>query len=177
MSRIRIIGGRWRSRLLPVAGVPCLRPTPDAVRERLFNWLGQDLSGQHCLDLFAGSGVLGFEAASRGAESVTLVERDARAFARLRDAIDQLPAPEVKLVRGDALTFVLDPPRKFDVLFLDPPYGLGLLDRLAPHLDALAAEGAVIYCEAEHPVPLLGDFRMTREGQAGQVHYQLLERT
>lgn len=177
MSRIRIIGGRWRSRLLPVAGVPGLRPTPDAVRERLFNWLGQNLSGQHCLDLFAGTGVLGFEAASRGAESVTLVERDARAFARLREAIDQLPAPQVELVRGDALTFVLDPPRKFDVLFLDPPYGHGLLDRLAPHLDALAAEGAVIYCEAEHPVPMLGNFRMTREGQAGQVHYQLLERT
>lgn len=177
MSRIRIIGGRWRSRLLPVAGVPGLRPTPDAVRERLFNWLGQDLSGQHCLDLFAGTGVLGFEAASRGAESVTLVERDARAFGRLRDAVAQLPAPEVELVRGNALTFVLDPPRQFDVLFLDPPYGQGLLGRLIPHLDALAAEGAVIYCEAEHPVPLLGDFRKTREGQAGQVHYQLLERT
>jgi 16S rRNA (guanine(966)-N(2))-methyltransferase RsmD len=176
MSRIRIIGGQWRSRLLPVAAVPGLRPTPDSVRERLFNWLGQDLDGLHCLDLFAGTGVLGFEAASRGAASVTLVERDARAFERLREAAVLLSAPQVVPVRGDALKFALNPPRRFDVLFLDPPYGQGLLDRLVPHLSSLATDGAVIYCEAEHPVSALADFRMTREGRAGQVHYQLLER-
>jgi 16S rRNA (guanine966-N2)-methyltransferase len=175
MSRIRIIGGQWRSRLLPVASVTGLRPTPDAVRERLFNWLGQDLRGMHCLDLFAGTGVLGFEAASRGAESVTLVERDARAFSRLREAVDQLPAPQVRLHRGDALEFAAHPPQRFDVLFLDPPYGLGLLGKLVTHLPGLVADDAVIYCEAEHAVPELGDFRATREGRAGQVHYQLLE--
>jgi 16S rRNA (guanine(966)-N(2))-methyltransferase RsmD len=176
MSRIRIIGGQWRSRLLPVAGVPGLRPTPDSVRERLFNWLGQDLDGLHCLDLFAGTGVLGFEAASRGAASVTLVERDVRAFARLREAVELLPAPQVRLVRGDALEFAAHSPQRFDVIFLDPPYGHGLLDKLQAQLGRLAADGALIYCEAEHPVPVLGDFRATREGRAGQVHYQLLER-
>lgn len=176
MSRIRIIGGQWRSRLLPVATVPGLRPTPDSVRERLFNWLGQDLTDLHCLDLFAGTGVLGFEAASRGAASVTLVERDPRAFGYLREAAASLPAPQVRLVRSDALTFASHPPRRFDILFLDPPYGHGLLDRLAPHLLALASDDAVVYCEAEHPVPVLGDFHVTREGRAGQVHYQLLER-
>lgn len=176
MSRIRIIGGQWRSRLLSVAAVPGLRPTPDSVRERLFNWLGQDLDGLHCLDLFAGTGVLGFEAASRGAASVTLVERDARAFDRLREAVVLLSAPQIVPVRGDALKFVLNPPRRFDVLFLDPPYGCGLLDKLVPYLSSLAADDAVIYCEAEHPVLALADFRMTREGRAGQVHYQLLER-
>ena len=177
MSRIRIIGGQWRSRLLPVAAVPGLRPTPDSVRERLFNWLGQDLDGLHCLDLFAGTGVLGFEAASRGAASVTLVERDPRAFGRLREAVDLLPAPQVRLVRGDALEFAAHPPQRFDVLFLDPPYGKGLLDRVRPHLSGLLTDDAVIYCEAEQPVAELGDFRATREGRAGQVHYQLLERS
>ncbi|WP_374339115.1 16S rRNA (guanine(966)-N(2))-methyltransferase RsmD [Methyloversatilis sp.] len=177
MSRIRIIGGQWRSRLLPVASVPGLRPTPDSVRERLFNWLGQELDGLHCLDLFAGTGVLGFEAASRGAESVTLVERDARAFGKLREAAELLPAPRVRLVRGDALEFAAHPPRRFDVLFLDPPYGKGLLERVLPHLPQLLSGDAVIYCEAEQPVPQLGDFRATREGRAGQVHYQLLERS
>jgi 16S rRNA (guanine(966)-N(2))-methyltransferase RsmD len=177
MSRIRIIGGEWRRRLLPVAAVPGLRPTPDSVRERLFNWLGQDLTGLHCLDLFAGTGVLGFEAASRGAESVTMVERDPRAFDRLREAVAQLPALQVGLVRGDALEFAARPPRRFDVLFLDPPYGRGLLDKLVPHLAGLADDEAVIYCEAEYPVPVLGDFRASREGRAGQVHYQLLERS
>ncbi len=177
MSRIRIIGGEWRRRLLPVAAVPGLRPTPDSVRERLFNWLGQDLTGLHCLDLFAGTGVLGFEAASRGAESVTMVERDPRAFERLREAVEQLPAPQVGLVRGDALEFATRPPRRFDVLFLDPPYGRGLLEKLVPHLAGLAADDAVIYCEAEYPVPALGGFRASRDGRAGQVHYQLLERS
>ena len=177
MSRIRIIGGQWRSRLLPVAAVPSLRPTPDSVRERLFNWLGQDLNGLNCLDLFAGTGVLGFEAASRGAESVTLVERDARAFGKLREAVELLPAPQVRLVRGDALEFAAQPPQRFDVLFLDPPYGKGLLDRVVPHLPHLLTDDAVIYCEAEQPVPALGDYRATREGRAGQVHYQLLERS
>ncbi len=176
MSRIRIIGGQWRRRLLPVAAVPGLRPTPDSVRERLFNWLGQDLTGLHCLDLFAGTGVLGFEAASRGAASVTMVEKDARAFVRLQEAVAELPAPQVGLVRGDALEFASHPPRRFDVIFLDPPYGRGLLEKLVPHLPQLAADEAVIYCEAERPMPGLGAFRATREGRAGQVHYQLLER-
>ena len=176
MSRIRIIGGQWRSRLLPVAGVPGLRPTPDSVRERLFNWLGQDLEGLNCLDLFAGTGVLGFEAASRGAASVTVVERDARAFARLREAVELLPAPQVRLVRGDALEFAAHSPQRFDVIFLDPPFGSDLLDRAWPGLDAVLAADGVVYVESGAAFAAPPGWRALRQAQAGGVCYQLLAR-
>ena len=103
MSRVRIVGGQWRSRLLDVASVPGLRPTPDRVRETLFNWLGQDLDGHACLDLFAGTGILGFEAASRGAARVVLDEHDARALDALHKAAKTRQAPLVEIVRGDAV--------------------------------------------------------------------------
>src|SRR5512140_458162 len=106
MSRVRITGGEWRSRRVLVVDAQGLRPTPDSVRETLFNWLGQDLAGLDCLDLFAGSGVLGFEAASRGAASVTQVERDPRAFAALRDNAAAFGCDRLKLVRADALEFI-----------------------------------------------------------------------
>ena len=122
MSRVRIVGGEWRSRLLDVTSVPGLRPTPDRVRETLFNWLGQDLDGQACLDLFAGTGILGFEAASRGAASVLMVERDARALDALHKAAKTLQAAQVEIVRGDAVRFVQTTPQTFDGVFLDPPY-------------------------------------------------------
>lgn len=175
MSRIRIIGGAWRSRLLPVAHVPGLRPTPDSVRERLFNWLGQDLDGLHCLDLFAGTGVLGFEAASRGAACVTLVERDRRAFAQIEHAAQALGASQVRRVKADALEFAAAHAGPVDLLFLDPPYGRGLLQKVEPMLDRFMATHGLIYCEAEAPVPRLGRWTCCRSGQAGQVFYQLLE--
>lgn len=179
MSRIRITGGEWRSRLVNVADAPGLRPTPDRVRVTLFNWLGQDLAGLHCLDLFAGSGILGFEAASRGAAGVTQIEQDQRIFAVLRQNAGALGADRLELVRTDALKFAVSAAgqgRRYDLLFLDPPYRQGWLERVAPHLAALANPGMRIYAEAEHALEALGDWRTVKRGKAGQVFYHLLER-
>lgn len=173
MSRIRITGGTHRSRLIQVAEVGGLRPTPDRVRETLFNWLGQDLSGWRCLDLFAGSGILGFEAASRGAEEVVLVERDARALQTLKSHLAALGLPQVRVAGSDALKFISA--NKFDLIFLDPPYHKGWLEKIEPLLSNWAAPDARLYVEAEHQLDALGDWRTVKRGQAGQVHFHLLE--
>jgi 16S rRNA (guanine(966)-N(2))-methyltransferase RsmD len=176
MARIRITGGEWRSRLIQVADAEGLRPTPDRVRETLFNWLGQDLTGLACLDLFAGSGILGFEAASRGAAHVTLVERNRRVFEQLRRNADVFGCARLELVCGDAVKFAPLSARRYDLVFLDPPYHRGWLDQVAPLLEGWAAPAARIYAEAEHRLERLGAWRMVREGQAGQVYFHLLER-
>ncbi|MBK8120690.1 MAG: 16S rRNA (guanine(966)-N(2))-methyltransferase RsmD [Sulfuritalea sp.] len=176
MSRIRITGGEWRSRLVQVPDAPGLRPTPDRVRETLFNWLGQDLKGLRCLDLFAGSGILGFEAASRGAEHVAMVECSRRAFAALRKHAAGFECPRLELFCCDALNFAPASGRRFDLVFLDPPYGLGWLARIEPRLDALVAPDARLYAEAERPLERLGRWSVVRQGRAGQVFFHLLER-
>jgi 16S rRNA (guanine966-N2)-methyltransferase len=178
MSRVRVTGGEWRSRLVEVTDAQGLRPTPDRVRETLFNWLGQDLTGLDCLDLFAGSGILGFEAASRGAAHVVQIERDQRVFATLRENAAMFRCERLELVRADALEFVASSTRmgrKFDLVFLDPPYRQQLLERIAPHLEGLAKPGMRIYAEAEHALDELGAWRTVKRGKAGQVFYHLLE--
>ncbi|MCX7175034.1 MAG: 16S rRNA (guanine(966)-N(2))-methyltransferase RsmD [Proteobacteria bacterium] len=176
MSRIRITGGEWRSRLVKVADSPKeLRPTPDRVRVTLFNWLGQDLTGLSCLDLFAGSGVLGFEAASRGAELVTLIEQDQEAYAILRQNAQALGGQKLELLRTDAVKFANSTARRYDLIFLDPPFRLAWIERIAPLLPRLANPGARLYIEAEHAVEALGDWRSVKQNRAGQVFYQLLE--
>lgn len=176
MARIRIGGGEWRSRLIDVADrIPGLRPTPDRVRVTLFNWLGQDLTGLDCLDLFAGSGVLGFEAASRGAARVTLVERDPAAFTALERNARQLGGTQLELIRADAIKFAASAARRYDLVFLDPPYHQGWLERVAPLLPSLTQSGARLYVESGDPVVALGAWRSVRSGRAGQVFYQLLE--
>ncbi len=175
MSRIRITGGEWRSRLIQVPDAPGLRPTPDRVRETLFNWLGQDLSGLDVLDLFAGSGILGFEAASRGAARVALVERSRTVFAALRKHAAGFACPRLELFCCDALEFAPPSGRRFDLLFLDPPYGQGWLARVESRLDLLAAPGARLYAEAEMPLTALGRWSVTKQGRAGQVFFHLLE--
>jgi 16S rRNA (guanine966-N2)-methyltransferase len=177
VSRVRIVGGQWRSRLLEVAAVPGLRPTPDRVRETLFNWLGQDLDGQHCLDLFAGSGILGFEAASRGAAGVVLVERDTRALDALHNAAKTLQAAQVEIVRGDAVRFAQTTLRSFDGLFLDPPYNQGWLERVLPWMDKLVRPQGWLYVEAEAVVSSLGAWHAVKQGRAGQVHFHLMRRS
>ncbi len=175
-SQVRVIGGRHRGRKLPVADAPGLRPTPDRVRETLFNWLGQNLAGWHCLDLFAGSGALGFEAVSRGAASVTLVEQAPRVAKSLQAAATLLNEPGVQVVCADALAYLARPAAEpLDLVFLDPPYGQGWLDRiimpLLPHL----ADGARLYMESEQPLsaqPAPG-LSCIKQGKAGQVHYHL----
>lgn len=175
-SQVRVIGGRHRGRNLPVADAPGLRPTPDRVRETLFNWLGQNLAGWHCLDLFAGSGALGFEAVSRGAASVTLVEQAPRVAKSLQAAATLLNEPGVQVVCADALAYLARPAAEpLDLVFLDPPYGQGWLDRiimpLLPHL----ADGARLYMESEQPLPAqpAPGLSCVKQGKAGQVHYHL----
>lgn len=173
MSRIRIVGGEWRSRLIDVSTVKGLRPTPDRVRETLFNWLGQDLRGKCCLDLFAGSGALGFEAASRGADKVTMVEQDAVAFTALQGNAKTLQAVRVQLVRGDALKFVRSAGPSHDVVFLDPPYRAGWVEKMAPLLPGLLTEDGVVYVEAEHEIENIERLTRIKQGRAGQVYYSL----
>jgi 16S rRNA (guanine966-N2)-methyltransferase len=175
-NAVRIIGGEWRRSLLRFPDLPDLRPTPDRVRETVFNWLGQDLGGKTCLDLFAGSGALGFEAASRGAEQVTLVETDAHAHAALVENARRLKAAAVRVERIDALEFLSRGAILFDVVFLDPPFrrgaGADLIGRVAKRL----AEGGTVYLESDAPFAEAAGWEAYRRGRAGKVYYQLLRR-
>lgn len=174
-GKIRIIGGTHRGRKLAVLDRPGLRPTPDRVRETLFNWLGQRLDGLACLDLFAGSGALGFEAASRGAARVVMVESDREAFAALEQAKAALGAREVELVRGDALGYVRRTEARFDVVFLDPPFGQNALPALLQELAPRLAPGARVYVEAPAALAAHAPWEALRSARAGNVSYQLLQ--
>ena len=171
---LRIVGGKYRSRVLRVPARPGLRPTPDRVRETLFNWLGQDLDGLACLDLFAGSGALGFEAASRGAARVAMVEKDRVALAELERSRAALGAEQVRIAGGDAHAFLVKEDSRFDVVFLDPPFRQndlpGLLAELRPRLQP----GARVYVESDAPVPVAPPWTELKRARAGQVSYQLL---
>lgn len=178
MNSVRIIGGAWRRRVLRFPDSLGLRPTPDRVRETLFNWLGQDLDGLRCLDLFAGSGALGFEAASRGAARVVMVERAAPVAAALRANVRLLDAENrMEIVPGDAVKFassLVAGTSRFDLLFLDPPYRQGWIDRLQALLPNLLTTDGLLYVEAEAALETCGAWRTVRSGRAGQVHYHLM---
>ena len=146
------------------------------MRETLFNWLGQSLAGRSCLDLFAGSGALGFEAASRGASRVVMVEKDRDAFAALQESLKLLNARCVELVRGDAFEYLRKASGQFDVVFLDPPFGQNALPALMDALPARLAPGARVYVEAPTPHQPDESWRELKRARAGQVSYQLLER-
>jgi 16S rRNA (guanine966-N2)-methyltransferase len=176
-NSVRIVGGEFRRRVLRFPDSEGLRPTPDRVRETLFNWLGQDLDGWHCLDLFAGSGALGFEAASRRAARVVMIERAPRVLAALeanRELLHRPPA--VEIVRGDALQYLSSSRSKFDLIFVDPPYRKGWITRLEPLLLAALNEDGALYIEAENDIETLGPWRTVRRGKAGEVHFHLLRR-
>lgn len=175
-NRVRIIGGAWRSRLIAFPSRKDLRPTPDRVRETVFNWLGQDLTGKSCLDLFAGSGALGFEAASRGARRVVMVESDPAVFRALAASREALAAASVELAQADALEFLRLHAGVYDVVFLDPPFRAGYWPRLAPLLPPRLAPGAMVYHESAQPDDLPPGWAMWRQGRAGRVTYQLLKR-
>lgn len=177
MSKVRITGGAWRSRQLQVTDAPGLRPTPDRVRETLFNWIGHDLTGLRCLDLFAGSGVLGMEAASRDASYVACVEQSKHVFHTLKKNVDSFACERIQLFSCDALKFTPPTGQRFDLIFLDPPYGQGWLARVAPRLEELATPAACLYVEAEAPLAQLGRWSVIKAGQAGQVYFHLLEST
>lgn len=182
---MRIIGGDWKRTPLPVPDLDGLRPTPDRVRETVFNWLEhlqqRNWSGRRCLDLFAGTGVLGFEAASRGAAAVTLVESHPAAVAQLLASCDKLHATAINVRRGDALTQMAVLPGPYDLIFLDPPYDRNLLPDLLPRCQRLLAPGGLVYAESDQPFaePLadwLQGWQVLRSDKAGQVHFGLLTR-
>src|SRR5688500_2520488 len=175
-GKVRIIAGQYRGRRIAVPDRDDLRPTPDRVRETLFNWLGQDLSGRACLDLFAGSGALGFEAASRGASRVVMVENDRVAISALQASLKTLDATSVELVRADAFEYLRASGERFDVVFLDPPFRQNALPGLLDALPARLASGARVYVEAPAPCVPDDSWRELKRSRAGQVSYQLLER-
>lgn len=179
-ATLRIIGGDWRRRQLSFPELEGLRPTPDRVRETLFNWLGPTLPGQRCLDLFAGSGALGLEALSRGAGAVDFVETAAPACKALQENLALLRASNGRIHRQDALAFLDHPPAQpYDVIFLDPPFRKGWLEAIMDRLTAQwVRPGGFIYVEHEKE---LGDtawpahWALHREKSAGQVVYSLFQ--
>jgi 16S rRNA (guanine(966)-N(2))-methyltransferase RsmD len=176
---VRIIGGRWKRSKLPVADRPGLRPTPDRVRETLFNWLGQDLSGWRCLDAFAGSGALGFEAASRGAAEVLMLEQDAALVRNLQASRQRLQADTLRIERADAIAWMAHAPAGgFDLVLLDPPFDSDLADRGLPLAARLAADHGLIYLESGRALTSPPDgWAIHRHGRAGAVHFHLLQRS
>ena len=181
-QQVRIIGGHWKRTKLDVPDRPGLRPTPDRVRETLFNWLGQDLAGWRCVDAFAGTGALGLEAASRGAADVLLVESDGSLVDALRAVIKRLDADNVRVQRGNAMSVLAAlPAGATDLVFLDPPFEADLFDKaLAAAVPALRAQG-LVYLEAptrwEGEALVRHGLELLRHMKAGAVHGQLLRRT
>ena len=176
---LRIIGGTWRGRRLRFPATAAIRPTPDRVRETLFNWLGTAIHGARCLDLFAGSGALGLEALSRGAAQVTFVERDAAAAHALRERLIEWQAGDARVERADALRYLAGEARPFDIVFLDPPFASELLTRAAALLEERhwLTAGALIYVECAARAglpPLPASWRPLKAKQAGEVGYHLL---
>jgi 16S rRNA (guanine(966)-N(2))-methyltransferase RsmD len=182
-QQVRIIGGAWRRTPIPVADVPGLRPSPDRVRETLFNWLAHlrpDLRPLRGLDLFAGTGALGFELASRGAVRVVLVERQPQLLQLLRALQARLGAAQIEIVAGDALAVAAGLPRSsFDVAFLDPPFGAGLLWPAVDAVRPLMSDGGLIYAESDTPITAADaaahDLQLVRAARAGRVCFHLLQ--
>ena len=175
---VRLIGGALRRSKLPVPDRPGLRPSPDRVRETLFNWLGQDLTGWRCLDAFAGSGALGFEAASRGAAEVLLLERDAALVRSLRASAQRLKVDTLRVEAADALAWMQRATGPgFDLVLLDPPFGSDLAERALPLALPLVCPGGFVYLEAAAALaaPPAG-WTLHRQGRAGAVHFHLLQR-
>ncbi|BDU17464.1 16S rRNA (guanine(966)-N(2))-methyltransferase RsmD [Lysobacter auxotrophicus] len=179
-GKVRIIGGRWRGTRLSVPDIAGLRPTSDRVRETLFNWLMPMLPGARVLDLFAGSGALGFEALSRGAGSAVLVERDPALAAALRATAARLPGGEVATIaQADAQAWLASQAEgAFDLAFLDPPFAAGLWDALLPALARVVKPDGWLYVEAPHEAAfaLPADWRPHREGRTREVRYALYRR-
>lgn len=173
-GRVRIIGGQWRSRLLHFPDSRQLRPTSDRVRETLFNWLGQDLTGKICLDLFAGSGALGFEAASRGASQVVLVEQNKKTVQSLRVSSEKLHASQARLVNMNAQAFLATDLGRYDVVFLDPPFESSLLSEILSRLPPRLANEGMVYVETDVKFAPSEPWSVYKQGRAGKVYYYLI---
>jgi 16S rRNA (guanine(966)-N(2))-methyltransferase RsmD len=192
-QQVRIIGGAWKRTPLPVLDAFGLRPTPDRVRETVFNWIRHQVDGDwdslDCLDLFAGSGALGFEAASRGVRSVTMIDTLGPVVRQLEMIKDKLKADNAKILRADALAVARDLAQRgqrFDLIFLDPPYQQDFLSQALPLCAALLKEGGLVYAESGAPLPFaegeeggtpewLSSWQLVRGDKAGMVHFHLLK--
>ena len=184
LNTVRINAGEWRSRLIKFPDAEGLRPTPERVRQTVFNWLGQDLAGLNCLDLFSGTGVMGFEALSRGAIAVTLVEKSLPACKALISNKQLLQADKANILHQDALQFLNQNTLIFNIIFLDPPYNQEWLPKLLPLIAThLHAEG-LVYVEAEYALDesqlnasagFMADWQIVKQNKAGNVFYHLLK--
>ena len=178
-NEVRIVGGAWRGRKLRFPpDVPGLRPTPDRVRETLFNWLRDEVTDRRCLDLYAGSGALGFEALSRGAREVVFVDRDPRVARSLAESLTRFGSRAGKVHRADAQAFLREPGEPFDLVFLDPPFDAGVRPALVALIDARGwmRPGGLVYLEApadEGAPPLPPGWTLHRSKRAGEVGYHL----
>ena len=179
-GRLRIIGGRWRGRRFPCPPGDVTRPTGDRIRETVFNWLAPVIEGTRCLDLFAGTGALGLEALSRGAAGVSFVESDAVVAERLATTLAELNCADADVIVGDAFRFLATTPRPYDIVFLDPPFGIIDLENLCTLLDSgWLARGAYVYIEMprDDAVPQLPPgWETTRNKTAGLVRFMLARR-
>jgi 16S rRNA (guanine966-N2)-methyltransferase len=178
--KLRIIGGAWRGRKLDFPAIEAIRPTPDRVRETVFNWLQNHIAGAHCLDLFAGSGALGFEALSRGATQVVFVERESRVVKYLRDTLQRLQGAG-EAHESDALAWLTKHPQPFDIVFLDPPFADDMLAEVCRRLESggWLAPSALIYLEraaSNAALKLPINWELIKSNTAGQVGYHLARR-
>jgi 16S rRNA (guanine966-N2)-methyltransferase len=181
-NQIRIIGGEWRSRQISFNDLPGLRPTPARVRETLFNWLQYDIAGRRCLDLYAGSGALGFEAASRGAKAVIQVENNPEACRALKENANKLTATQIKIVQSDVFRYLAGNAEPFDIVFLDPPFGTNLTQQTCQWLEdkGWLNPHAQIYVEVESTTQLADgmpeNWQMLKSKTAGEVGYYLFKK-
>ena len=179
---VRIIAGEWRGRRLPVLDVPGLRPSGDRSRETLFNWLQPYIEGADCADLFAGSGALGLEAASRGARSVTLVEKNSVVVSSLDRSINMLRAKQVRVHRGDGLAWLGHAePDSLDIVFVDPPFDEGLIRKSKQVLEEMHCirEGGFVYVEepaSREPLAPGPEWELWKEKKIGEVRMQVFRR-
>lgn len=174
-NTVRINAGEWRSRLIKFPDADGLRPTPERVRQTVFNWLGQDLTGMNCLDLFAGTGVMGFEALSRNAKAVVMVEKTPTVYKAILDNKSTLKADAAQVLNVDALSFLEKNQQLFDVIFLDPPYNQGWLDQVLPLLSAHLSKDGVVYAEAEYAIKPNDTWQVLKQSKAGNVFYHLIK--
>lgn len=175
LNTVRINAGEWRSRLIKFPDAEGLRPTPERVRQTVFNWLGQDLTGKTCLDLFAGTGVMGFEALSRNAKAVVLVEKTSVVYQSILENKATLQANSAQVLNMDALNFLGKNQQLFDLVFLDPPYNQGWLDKVLPLLPVHLNKDGLVYAEAEYAIQPGDTWQIIKQSKAGNVFYHLLK--
>lgn len=174
-NTVRINAGEWRSRVLQFPDAEGLRPSPERVRQTVFNWLGQDMTSKVCLDIFAGTGVFGFEALSRNAKSVVMVELSKQASKSLSQNKTLLKAENCQILNMDAMQFLASNQQRFDLIFCDPPYEKQWLDKLLPILGEHLSDKGVLYVEAEFQIESNDTWEVLKQSKAGKVYYHLLK--